>query len=486
MLFNSWGYLVFLALAVPVFWNLPLRFRPWVLSAFSLFFYAMWRWDFCLLLIFSAAVDYYCAGRIFASGEDRARRGWLLLSLSINLGLLFFFKYTYFVSDNVSSFASVFGYATNGVRDWGLRIILPLGISFYTFQTISYTIDVYRRVITPTRSFPVFFTYVTFWPQLIAGPILRASEVIPQLVSPSRFRREYLVSGLLIILAGLFKKVVLADSIAVSVDFAFGHNPSEMGALDVWVATILFGFQIYFDFSGYSDIAIGSAKLLGIDFPKNFDWPYLATSPRDFWRRWHISLSSWIRDYLYLPLTGQPFQSKSQGGIAVATAGGASNRTIALFGTWFVMGLWHGAAWTFALWGLYHAGLVYAYRSIGAWQRFAESSPWFARLPMFMLAMAGWIPFRAQSLDESLTMFGKLLNPFEYGLSLRVVAGRAYLMVLLLTVALFGLFWIREKIDWDAIPLSARLPILAGAVMVMTAAIITLQRPVSQFIYFQF
>ncbi len=486
MLFNSWGYLIFLALAVPIFWHLPLRWRPWVLASLSLFFYAMWRWDFCFLLIFSAAVDYLCAGRIHVSDRARTRRQWLLLSLVTNLGLLLFFKYTYFFSDNFSAFASLFGYTGHGVRDLGLSIVLPLGISFYTFQTISYTIDVYRRVIEPTRNFPVFFTYVTFWPQLIAGPILRASEVIPQLLAPSRFRREFLVSGSLIVLAGLFKKVVLADSISGLVDLAFARDVAELSALDVWAATILFGFQIYFDFSGYSDIAIGSARMIGINFPKNFDWPYLATSPRDFWQRWHISLSSWIRDYLYLPLTGQPFQSRSEGGIAVASKSDATSRTLALFATWFIMGLWHGAAWTFALWGLYHAAWVYAYRSMGVWRRFAESSPWPARGLMFLVAMAGWIPFRAQSLDQTLTMYGKLLNPFAYGLSLRVIAGRSYLVAFLLTFGLFLLFWIRERIQWQDLPSAIRIPVLVGVVSLMTVAILTLQRPISQFIYFQF
>jgi D-alanyl-lipoteichoic acid acyltransferase DltB (MBOAT superfamily) len=226
--------------------------------------------------------------------------------------------------------------------------------------------------------------------------------------------------------------------------------------------------------------------MIGINFPKNFDWPYLATSPRDFWQRWHISLSSWIRDYLYLPLTGQPFQSRSEGGIAVASKSDATSRTLALFATWFIMGLWHGAAWTFALWGLYHAAWVYAYRSMGVWRRFAESSPWPARGLMFLVAMAGWIPFRAQSLDQTLTMYGKLLNPFAYGLSLRVIAGRSYLVAFLLTFGLFLLFWIRERIQWQDLPSAIRIPVLVGVVSLMTVAILTLQRPISQFIYFQF
>jgi D-alanyl-lipoteichoic acid acyltransferase DltB (MBOAT superfamily) len=486
MLFNSWGYLVFLVVAVPLYWSLRPSWRPWVLGSLSLVFYGMWRWDFCFLLIASAMVDYYCAARIHELDDSRSRRRWLLLSLTINLGFLFFFKYTYFVADNVSDIASLFGYATESPRDLGFTIILPLGISFYTFQTISYTIDVYRRIIEPTKQFPVFFTYVTFWPQLIAGPVLRAAEVIPQLTSSVKFRWDYVVSGSLTALAGLFKKVVLADSIAPLVDACFATDPSSMAALDVWVATILFGFQIYFDFSGYSDIAIGSAKMLGIEFPKNFDWPYVATSPRDFWRRWHISLSSWIRDYLYLPLTGQRFQERSLGGIEVASTVGSDQRTLALFATWFIMGLWHGAGWTFAIWGIYHAALVWAYRVSGRWRQLSVSFPWTSRFLMFMLAMLGWIPFRAQSVGQILGMFGKVVDPLAYGLSLRVVAGRAYLVALLLTLGVFGSYWLSSRVDWERMPEAVRVPVLAGAIGIMTMAIIALQRPVSQFIYFQF
>ncbi|MBL4735704.1 MAG: MBOAT family protein, partial [Flavobacteriales bacterium] len=360
MLFNSWGYILFILIATMLHWALPHKFRLFIIAAFSLLFYSMWRWEFSLLMVFSACVDYVAADQIYKSGKTPERKMWLLISLITNLGLLFVFKYTYFIYDGIQIFGSM---SDQNLPDLGIRIILPLGISFYTFQTISYTIDTYRKVIKPEKNFLAFLTYVTFWPQLIAGPILRAKEVIPQLLAERKANMRDIIPGVERIIAGLFKKVVLADTIAVMVDSAFDLDPNLFSAYDVWAAAILFGFQIYFDFSGYSDIAIGSARILGIRFPENFNFPYLSLSPKDFWKRWHISLSSWVRDYLYLPLIGQPVRTESTGGLAVAAEQDGNNkRTFALFLAWFIMGLWHGAAWTFGIWGLYHALLLFVYR----------------------------------------------------------------------------------------------------------------------------
>lgn len=486
MLFNSWGYLLFLVLAVPTHWLLPHRWRIGALAAYSVLFYSMWRWEFSLLVLFSACVDYWCSRRIHASDRPPVRRAWLLVSLIINLGLLVVFKYTYFIYDNIRFLGDSAGLDTPSLSDLGLKIILPLGISFYTFQTISYTIDVYRRVIKPADHFLSFLTYVTFWPQLIAGPILRAVEVIPQLEEERRFSFDDFSSGLYYVIAGLFKKVVLADTIAGMVDVAFAADCSQMTAFDVWVSTFLFGFQIYFDFSGYSAIAIGSAMMVGLHFPQNFNWPYMSVSPKDFWNRWHISLSAWIRDYLYLPLTGQQFQTRSTGGIAVAGDVSQHRRTRALLLTWFIMGLWHGAGWTFALWGMYHAMLILVFRAWKPLRTLPQRVPVVAWGVMLLVAMAGWIPFRAASVSQSLTMFGKILNPLAYHLSGRVVEGYAYLVTAALTVGMIGVFLVERRQSNRPMPRAAVLVTVTAAVAVMVGLILPLMRVVQQFIYFQF
>ena len=491
MLFNSWGYLLFFTLAASLHWLLPHRARVHLLWVGSLLFYGMWRWDFALLIVFSALVDYFCAQRIHASDDNGVRRRWLTLSLSINLGLLVVFKYSYFLSDNLVAIAGLAGYQGQGIRDLGFEIILPLGISFYTFQTISYSIDVYRRVRGPADDFWTFLTYVTFWPQLIAGPILRASEVLPQIVAKRRFDLDRLQSGLMLILVGLTKKVVFADTLSIVVDQVYASDFSQATAFDVWVAAFLFGFQIYFDFAGYSDIAIGSARVLGFDFPDNFNWPYLAVSPKDFWKRWHISLSSWIRDYLYLPLSGQQFQTRSAGGMAVAAeekplGNHRTQLTFALFLTWFIMGLWHGAAWNFAIWGVYHAGLVYLYRLVRPLQKLPERWPVVAWGLTLMLSMAGWIPFRATSVDQTLVMFGRLLDPRAYHLSGRILIGYSYVAVAVLLVGMVACHLLRRWHARRPLPAWVLTPATALGVALMVATLIALMRPVQQFIYFQF
>ncbi len=413
MLFNSWGYLLFLTIAITAHWIVPKKWRVILLGLFSILFYSLWRWEFSFLVIFSACVDFVSAGRIHSSEKPGVRKTWLLISLIINLGLLLFFKYTYFFVDNINFIASQAGFSGFSGSTIALRIILPLGISFYTFQTISYTIDVYRRVITPTRSYASFFTYVTFWPQLIAGPVLRAGEVLPQLESDREVDAEDIHQGIVRILTGLFKKVVIADNLAPIVDHFFRMDPSSSVAPDVWVATFLFGFQIYFDFAGYSDIAIGSARLAGIKLMENFHWPYLVATPREFWQRWHISLSSWIRDYLYLPLTGQKFRTESRDGLAVATQQNGVRKNAALFLTWFIMGLWHGAGWNFALWGIYQAVLVILFRVIKPLDRIASRYPAFIWFPLLPLIMAGWIFFRAESVEQAMQLFSVILSTIK-------------------------------------------------------------------------
>ena len=489
MIFNSVTYLLFLAVVVGLYWTLPRRGRLWMLFLASLTFYGFWRVEFMPIMLVSAVTDYVVSLRLARSRSRSRRRALLCISLAINLGLLFTFKYLIFFVDNAWSLA---GMLALEIPKPVLKIILPLGISFYTFQTISYTVDVYRRLIKPERDFILYATYVVFFPQLVAGPILRAREVVGQLDIRPPARMADIGTGLRRVLYGLFLKTVLADNIAGMVEQGFACPASMLSALDVWTLAFLFGFQIYFDFGAYSHIAIGSAKLMGIHFPENFNFPYMASSPRGFWQRWHISLSSWIRDYLYLPLAGARVRDQSTGGLATAAdqhdGRKALRRHRALFLTWAIMGLWHGAAWTFVLWGVYHAFVVFGYRSL--------VRPWSQALPEVLrrwggmaltlpIAMLGWVFFRARGVGQAFAMYGKVLDPRQYGhLQLRE---NTYLVTATLMLAMLLVYLVRNtiaprlsrfRIAWAALETVA-FTIIAMAVFVFL-------RPISQFIYFQF
>jgi alginate O-acetyltransferase complex protein AlgI len=485
VIFNSVTFLIFLAIAVGLYWLLPRRPRLWMLFLASLTFYGFWRVEFLPVMLASTLVDYAAARAIHASDDPRRRRVLLGLSLVVNLGLLFYFKYLIFFASNGAGLLRSIGF---DVGDPHWNIILPLGISFYTFQTISYTVDVYRRLIKPEREFVVYACYVTFFPQLVAGPILRAREVIHQLNLRPRFQIADFAIGIRRILFGLFLKVVMADNLAPQVDSGFAQSVETLGALDVWTLAFLFGFQIYFDFSAYSHIALGSARLMGIHFPENFNFPYLATSPRDFWKRWHISLSSWIRDYLYLPLMGEAVRDDSRGGLAAAVDDArVQRRTRSLFLTWAIMGLWHGSNWTFVLWGVYHAALVYAHRILTPWlpdlpKRVRATAGWAVTLP---LAMLGWIPFRAESLHDALLMWSRIFVPSEY----LVLAMRenVYLVAALVLLSTLAAAAVKRLV----VPLLAPRPVAfalaqTASYSLMIALIFVFLRPISQFIYFQF
>jgi len=371
-----------------------------------------------------------------------------------------------------------------------LNIILPLGISFYTFQTISYAADVYRKFLPAEKDFVLYGCFVMFFPQLVAGPILRGGELLGQLLAKPHFRLETFVSGLRRILFGLFLKVVLADNIAPLVDFGFEQPVANLSAIDILTLAFLFGFQIYFDFAAYSHIAIGSARLMGISFPENFNFPYMASSPREFWLRWHISLSSWIRDYLYLPLLGVKVSDRSVGGLAmIARERGKNMRhpLIALFLTWAIMGFWHGANWTFIVWGLFHAVCVMLYRII---QAPASALPkviraiggWTITLPLMMLA---WIPFRAKSVGTVFEMYGKLFSLDEWlYLGLRENTYLVSAFIFLLMILTYGIHeysgkWLQKhRLLWFLGE--------AAIICVMLGMTFIFLRPINQFIYFQF
>ena len=490
MIFNSASFLVFLFVVCTLYWVLPRRARLLLLFASSVTFYGFWRVEFVPLMLVSAITDYVVSRRLGVTDDPARRKVLLGISLVVNLGLLFYFKYLLFFAGNVAAAASWVG------LDWSApewKIILPLGISFYTFQTISYTVDVYRRVIEPKRDFLLYADYVTYFPQLVAGPILRASEVLGQLDRRPRFSLVDIGTGLRRVLYGLFLKVVIADNIAPLVDNAFSQATESLSALDVWTLAFLFGFQIYFDFSAYSHVALGAARMMGIRFPENFDFPYIAASPREFWRRWHISLSSWIRDYLYLPLARERFRVKSTGGLETAAADNGAEakrsgrRTRALFLTWAIMGLWHGANWTFVLWGLWHATLVFGYRlaapglaPLPAWLR--RIGGWAITVPLVML---GWIAFRAEDLGQAGALYIKLVSLSDYTwLGMRE---NTYLVTALLFVAITaahfvrrGVRWLREKQPWPVAVADV------GVFAVVSVLVFVFLRPISQFIYFQF
>jgi len=470
---------------VLLYWMLEQRSRLVMLFIGSLIFYAFWRIEFLPVMLLSVITDYIVALRIYNTKEHKNKKLLLLISLAVNLGLLIYFKYLLFFANNAIGLMNFMGITADPLV---LNIILPLGISFYTFQTISYTVDVYRGFIKPERDFILYSCYVTFFPQLVAGPILRAVEVIPQLSRRPKFEVSFLGIGLRRILYGLFLKVVLADNIAPMVDAGYGQPLEHLSAIDVWTLAFLFGFQIYFDFSAYSHIALGSARLMGISFPENFNFPYLSVSPRDFWKRWHISLSSWIRDYLYLPLAGRQVQDRSTGGIETSP-GTQSNqwKLGALYTTWAIMGLWHGASWTFLIWGLYHACFIFLYRIVTPlFKNLSENTRvlggWAVTLPVIML---GWIPFRAQNMSVVMGMFSKILQPHEYlWLGLRE---NTYVLAAFILLAIIITYLIKRFI----VPAYSRQPLLSIAgesilFSIIIGLVFVFLRPINQFIYFQF
>ncbi|HKI78390.1 MAG TPA: MBOAT family O-acyltransferase [Ignavibacteriaceae bacterium] len=486
MLFNSATFIIFLFLVVILYWSLPHKPGLYVLFISSYVFYGFWRIEFLSLVIISTLVDYFAGLKIYSSQNQKHKKYYLFLSLFMNLGLLVYFKYLLFIIDNFNSTASLLGLNFNIPH---LNIILPLGISFYTFQTISYSVDVYRGFIKPEKNFVTYATYVSFFPQLVAGPILRAGEVINQLKSKRSFNIENINIGIRRVLYGLFLKVVLADNISQIVDTGFSQNISFLSAIDVWTLAFLFGFQIYFDFSAYSHIALGSARLIGIEFPENFNFPYLATSPRDFWKRWHISLSSWIRDYLYLPISGRKVLDTSKGGLATAADSkqGKLYNFLPLFITWAIMGLWHGANWTFVFWGIYHAFLIAIYRltSVLHFNISSKVKGFLGWGFTLLFSMLGWIPFRAKNLDDTFKMLGKVFNPYEYNfLGLRE---NDYLIAALIMISVLVAYFISKNLK----PIRKFTKLIYPVAEIVQLVIIiilvfTFLRPISQFIYFQF
>ena len=450
----------------------------------SLVFYGFWKPAYTLLLIFAAVLDYFIAREIDKQKEPRSRKLYLIVSLILNLGILFYFKYLIFFKDN---FQDLLNFMGNDVRLFpALKIILPIGISFYTFETISYTVDVYRKHIKPEKNFISYLSFLVFFPHLIAGPILRAADILPQFNKRPVFNWAYIIEGFKKLVIGLFLKVVVADNISPMVDQGFAMGTASLSAIDIFTLAFLFGFQIYFDFCAYSYIAIGCAKMMGIHFFENFNFPYLAVSPKAFWKRWHISLSNWIKDYLYIPLTGKKVVYEKQEAISEIRNSNSIKGYTALFLTWAIMGFWHGANWTFIVWGLYHAFLVTIHRIIlpftkGINKHVLNISGWCISLPLLML---GWIPFRVSSMSTVKSYFVKLIDPSQYSwLGMRENIYLITFILMMLTVLAYLIH--RYLIPIIKNTLLGQLTYITG-LSIMIALVIVFLRPVSQFIYFQF
>ena len=406
MLFHSWMFWAFFVLVYVLYLRLGRRGQNILLLGASYAFYAAWDWRFCGLMLVSTAIDYWAGSRIAESEVKSRRKMYLFISLAANLGMLGFFKYFDFFATSMAALLARFDMQADPIL---LNVILPVGISFYTFQTLSYSIDVYRGTTKPARSPLDFALYVSFVPQLVAGPIERSDRLLPQIENPRRLTHGHLKHGIWWILYGLFMKVAVADNLSVYADGLFGE-PAPKG-FEVWTRVLAFTFQIYGDFAGYSSIARGVASLMGFSLMVNFNAPYFSASPSEFWRRWHISLSTWLRDYLYIPLGG------NRGGV-VGTC-----RNLSL--TMLLGGLWHGAGWNFVLWGAYQGALLMVYRVIERpivrrVDDLMGSDPatptapvpgvvrWCMRLVMmgvfFIFTMYGWLLFRCESWEQIVTL----------------------------------------------------------------------------------
>ena len=483
MLFNSIEFAVFLPIVVGIYYSLEKRLQNLFLVAAGFFFYGWWDWRFCGLLAFSIVLDYSCALRIRAKPE-RAKL-FLGLSLCGNLGVLSFFKYFDFFAASFAELLSAMGW---GIDLPLLNVILPVGISFYTFQTMAYTMDVYRGKIEPSRDFHVVALYVSFFPQLVAGPIERPARLLGQFERPRRVDASKIASGAFLILLGLFKKMAIADAVAHRVNVVFSSAADAS-----WVVLLegawLFSFQIYCDFSGYSDIARGAARLFGIDLMRNFNQPYLAADITDFWRRWHISLSTWLRDYLYIPLGG------SREGVRKTYRN--------LLVTMVLGGLWHGANWTFVIWGALHGIYLSVHKMMlsGRGSTSTGDQPSqspsarliLKRLATFHLVLAAWIFFRAPTAISALRYLAGIVS-FRGGVGavLRDPYGTLSLLRRTATLIFYGTLVLAVDLPQyrggrhEAIR-AWRSPIRGAAYAAMVLLMILL-RPDNEtpFIYFQF
>ncbi|MCA1920034.1 MAG: MBOAT family protein [Flavobacterium piscis] len=482
MLFNSIDFAIFLPIVFILYWfvtNKNLRLQNLFIVAASYVFYGWWDWRFLSLILFSTAVDYFVGCGLGKEENQRKRKLLLLTSILVNLGFLGFFKYYNFFLDN---FIAAFSFFGAEIQANSLNIILPVGISFYTFQTMSYSIDVYKRKLEPTKDFIAFSAFVSFFPQLVAGPIERATHLLPQFYKERTFDYLKAVDGMRQILWGFFKKLVIADNCAKYANLIFNNSADYSGSTLV-LGAIFFTFRIYCDFSGYSDIAIGTSRLFGFNLMRNFNYPYFSRDIAEFWRRWHISLSTWFRDYLYIPLGG------SQGSTWMKV-----RNTFIIF---IVSGFWHGANWTFIVWGalnaLYFLPLLLTNKNRNHLDTVAQGKmlPSIKELSMmvltFTLTVFAWIFFRANNIEHAIAYISEILSPSLFTLPKFAEIEKA--LVILLVVAIFVVIeWIgREQqyaianigINWKP---SFRYALYYAIII----TIMCLGGKEQQFIYFQF
>lgn len=404
MLFNSLSFAVFMTVIFFVYWLLPQKFRWPLLLIASYYFYMSWNPKYVVLILFTTIVSYVSALAIDKVSTARTKKLVLTVAIISCLGVLFFFKYFNFTSEIVTSIANKLAIPLNPIT---LKVLLPVGISFYTFQTLSYVIDVYRGTVKPERNFGIYATFISFFPQLVAGPIERTNNLLPQIKSNKIFDYNKVSYGLKLMAWGFFKKLAVADYMAIYVDKAYKHIGSLHG-IDCAIAILFFTFQIYCDFSGYSDIAIGAAKLLGIDLMTNFKSPYFSKSIKEFWSRWHISLSTWFRDYVYIPLGGNrcsKFRNK-----------------INLMITFLASGLWHGAGWNFIVWGGIHGFIQVLEKNFNIKTPKSKKAKLvfsaISTLVVFAICNIAWVFFRADTINDAVyiikTAFVSLAHPKEY------------------------------------------------------------------------
>lgn len=470
MLFNSIDYLFFLLMTLMLYWVSDTKYRLILILAASNYFYYTFQPQYIYLIYLISISDFILAYFIYSYKKNS--KYLLLINIIINLSILFFFKFYNLFIDIFSSLFNKFSSENSYIE-----LVLPLGISFYTFQSISYIVDVYKGKIPAQMKFLPYLCYIFFFPLLIAGPLVRASQLIPQFSRQLKFSFKNITIGIRYILFGLFIKVVLADNLAPIVDEIFRLEPHNFSAVDVFTMSYLFGYQIYFDFSSYSSIAIGTALLFGIHLPQNFNYPYSATSPRDFWKRWNITLSKWISDYIYIPLLNFSGNKKSKL---------ATYSIFCLLITWLIMGLWHGAAYNFILWGVYHAIFILVYRLITHrklnWNiRYQKLLGWTLTLPILMLS---WIFFRSPNLSYSLTLFSKL---FQFNNFFAFSFKESYYLIAALIFLLYcsSFLWNKYRVDKNINPFIKKTLNLILYVVILLL-IFTYLEPKNQFIYFQF
>jgi len=483
VVFNSLQYLLFLPAVLALFWLCPFKWRVPILLVASCVFYASWRPIYLLLILGMTAVNYWLGLRIGASTDHK--KAWMIGGVVANLLTLAFFKYFYLIEETVIWAASPFGVELHKLD---IKIVLPLAISFFVFEFIHYLVDVYKGKSEPVKDPLSFALFPAFFPTQIAGPIKRVQDFLPQLKVHTKFTRENFDQGCYLILNGLFKKVLLADNLALFVTGGFA-NPDQFTSLDVWIFAAAFSFQVYFDFSGYADIARGSAQLFGYKVPINFKFPYLSGSITDFWRRWHITLGSWLRDYLYFPMGG----SKN----------GRARAAWNLIVTMTLCGLWHGAGWHLVVWGFYHGVLLTMHREFS---HFREKHPGFLSIldtkPGHMFAVAltfasfciGIVIFRSDNIIVGMQMVQKMLflnGVFNAEHSLSTVVAINYPLVFSSILLMLPVFWVGQLVTQEVIK---KLPTMnvpqivrvayATAVIIMIVAFAPDSSP--RFIYYQF